>query len=105
MASILDSIIADKRLEIDNQKKEVRVNEKPIKLTRKEYEFVRLLAKEPERIFSPEEIIEHLWSKNAFVTAADVQQCVYLLRRKIEVDPKNPEIILNVRGFGYRVAT
>lgn len=92
-------------LEINNQKKEVCVHGKPIKLTRKEYEFVRLLVSEPERVFSPEEIIEHLWSKNAFVTAADVQQCVYLLRRKIEIDPKNPEIILNVRGFGYRVAS
>jgi len=89
-------------LQIDDHTKAVKVRGRAVNLTRKEYEFIRLLAGEPGKVFSPEEIIASLWSTEAFVSAADVQQCVYLLRHKVEEDPKKPEIILNVRGFGYR---
>jgi len=89
-------------LQIDDHTKAVKVRGHAVNLTRKEYEFIRLLAGEPGKVFSPEEIIASLWSTEAFVSAADVQQCVYLLRHKVEEDPKKPEIILNVRGFGYR---
>jgi len=92
-------------LQIDDHKKEVKVRGERVKLTRKEYEFIRLLAGDPEKVFSSEEIIDSLWPKDVFVSSADVQQCAYLLRHKVEQDPKKPEVILNVRGFGYRTTS
>jgi DNA-binding response OmpR family regulator len=91
-------------VEIDDVKKEVLIRGEPCPLTHKEYELLKLLAAEPEKVFSPEEIIEHLWSNDSYITAEDVHQHVYLLRQKVEEDPQEPKIVLTVRGFGYHVS-
>ena len=91
-------------VEIDDLRKEVRVRGKRCPLTHKEYELITLLASTPEKVFSPEEIVELLWPSDSYMTATDVHQCVYLLRKKVEEDPKDPKVILTVRGFGYRVS-
>ncbi len=91
-------------LEIDDLKKEVGVRGKRCPLTHKEYELITFLASTPGKVFSPEEIMEHLWSSDSYVTAGDVHQCVYRLRKKVEEDLKDPKVILTVRGFGYRVS-
>jgi len=91
-------------LKINDEKKEVRVRGEKKSLSRKEYELLHLLAARPGRTLSPEEIIEELWSEESLVNASDVRQFIYLLRRKIESDPSDPEIVITERGFGYRVA-
>ncbi|MCI0479494.1 helix-turn-helix domain-containing protein, partial [Candidatus Uhrbacteria bacterium] len=63
-----------------------------------------LLASSPGQVFSSDDIVEALWSRPSYATGQDAQKYVYLLRRKIERDPTRPEIILTVRGFGYRLA-
>ena len=92
-------------IEIDEVGKEVRVRGKTVHLSRKEYRLLKLLASEPGRVFSHEEIIAYLWRPDSYATPQDVQKYVYLLRKKIEEDPANPEFIVTVRGFGYRFAT
>ncbi|MCK4392493.1 response regulator [Candidatus Bipolaricaulota bacterium] len=91
-------------VEIDDLKKEIRICGKRCRLTHKEYELMMLLASTSDKVFSPEEIIEHLWSSDSYMTAADVHQRIYLLRKKVEEDPRDPKVILTVRGFGYRVS-
>jgi DNA-binding winged helix-turn-helix (wHTH) protein len=90
------------QLVIDDHAKEVRLNGTVLLLTPREYALIRLLAAEPGRVFSAQEIIERAWATEKFVSSEDVKKYIYLVRQKIERDPQNPQIILTVRGFGYK---
>ncbi|MFN4218439.1 MAG: response regulator transcription factor [Candidatus Bipolaricaulia bacterium] len=91
-------------LEIDDAEKRVRIKEREIALSPKEYELLKLLASQPGRVFSDEEIIRRVWPEGSLASATDVKRYIYLLRHKIEEDPKNPKVILTVPGFGYKLA-
>ncbi|MCS6937294.1 MAG: winged helix-turn-helix domain-containing protein [Candidatus Bipolaricaulota bacterium] len=90
-------------LRIDDLSKRVFVNGSEIKLSPKEYELLRLLASEPGRVFSNEEILRAVWAGRQWATAQDVKQYIYFLRKKIEADPEQPRYIITVRGFGYKL--
>jgi two-component system OmpR family response regulator len=91
-------------LVIDDKTKTVKIQGEEVSLSPKEYELLLLLASEKGRVFSDREIIEHLWPGSSFARPGDVQKYIYLLRKRIERDPQNPEIVLTVRGFGYKLA-
>lgn len=91
-------------LVIDDKSKTVRVRGEVVSLSPKEYELLLLLASQRGRVFSDREIIDHLWPGSSFARPGDVQKYIYLLRKRIERDPQNPELILTVRGFGYKLA-
>lgn len=90
-------------VEIDDSRKQVRIRGERYRLTHKEYQLISLLASDPGRVFSPQEIIDQLWPHNSGMTTVDVHQRIYLLRRRVEQQPKKPQIILTIRGFGYRI--
>jgi DNA-binding response OmpR family regulator len=91
-------------LEIDDSIKHVKVKGRTVSLSPKEYELLKLLASEPGRVFSHQEIIAAVWQNKPFITSSDVTKYIYLLREKLEDDPENPRYILTVRGFGYKLA-
>lgn len=91
-------------LVIDDVHKEVRHKGRVIRLSPKEYDLLRLLASEPGRVFSHNEIIEKVWQNKPLITSSDVIKYIYLLREKLEENPKKPKLILTVRGFGYKLA-
>jgi DNA-binding response OmpR family regulator len=94
-----------RRLIVDDERKEVRFGERRVTLSPKEYALLSLLASAPGRVFSSDEIVQALWNKpDSYAMAQDAQKYVYLLRRKIEEDPAHPRLVLTVRGFGYRLA-
>ena len=72
-----------------------------IALTTGEYELLRVLVEHPNRVLSRDDLMEHIHGRNAgpFDRAIDVQ--IGRLRRKVESDPANPELIKSVRGAGY----
>jgi DNA-binding response OmpR family regulator len=72
-----------------------------IGLTTGEYELLRVLVEHPNRVLSRDDLMEHIHGRNAgpFDRAIDVQ--IGRLRRKVEADPANPELIKSVRGAGY----
>jgi DNA-binding response OmpR family regulator len=83
---------------IDMESKRLIINDKKIELTRKEYEIISLLAKNPGRIFSREEILRRIWESDVIVTDRTVDVNITRLRRKME-DYGN--YIRNKTGFGY----
>jgi len=89
---------------IDDVRKEVRLEDRTVSLSPKEYRLLKLLASSPGRVFPAREILAELWPGSPYATRQDVQKYVYLLRRKIERDSKNPRLVLTSRGFGYRLA-
>ena len=72
-----------------------------IALTTGEYELLRVFVEHPNRVLSRDDLMEHIHGRNAgpFDRAIDVQ--IGRLRRKVESDPANPELIKSVRGAGY----
>lgn len=88
---------------IDDRAKIVWMNDKALDLTPKEYELLNLFVKDINRVIPAHEIIDHLWPKSSNATKADLHQYIHLLRKKIEIDPKNPKWLITVKGFGYRL--
>jgi DNA-binding response OmpR family regulator len=91
------------KVQIDDERKLVRLGDRSIALTPKEYRLFCLLASEAGRVFSANEIISHLWENRRRVSVGDVQQYVYLLRKKVEYNIHQPQWIETVKGFGYRL--
>ena len=91
------------KVQIDDERKLVRLGDRSIVLTPKEYRLFCLLASEAGRVFSANEIIAHLWKNRQRVSTGDVQQYVYLLRKKVESNIHQPQWIETVKGFGYRL--
>lgn len=90
-------------LEIDDHRKTVRLHGQVIELSPKEYQLLKLLASEPGRVFSDEEILRKVWPEGSLASSMDVKRYIHLLRRKLEPDPKTPKLILTVKGFGYKL--
>jgi len=89
---------------IDLSRHLVTVRGTPVNLTRSEFQVLRLLADSPGQVFSRLEIMEELWQSEF---SGDVRACdvhISNLRQKIERDPQDPELVVTVRGIGYRLA-
>ena len=101
--------ISGLEVEIDDLRKQVCIEGRTISLSPKEYQLLKLLASSPGRVFSTEEILGELWpskpspDEKTYADAQDVQKYVYLLRKKLEIDPQDPNLVITVRGFGYRL--
>ena len=75
-----------------------------VNLTRSEFQLLRLLAARPGQVFERAQIMEELWQSefDGDERACDVH--ISNLRQKIERDAQRPEIVLTVRGVGYKFA-
>ena len=89
-------------LEINEDTVEVSVDGVPVKMTPIEYKILLLLAKNPGRVFSSEEIYERVWQEKAINTDT-IMVHVRNIREKIELDPKNPTYLKVVWGVGYKI--
>lgn len=90
-------------LQIDTNKRRVYLNKELVRLTGKEYNLLELLATHSGESISRSEILKQIWGyapqRHGDLRVVDVH--VSRLRSKIEVDPKNPELIITERGTGY----
>lgn len=87
---------------IDTVKQAVYKNGKHVHLTLVEYKLLLVLARHPERPFSREELIEKIFGFDYEGDDRTIDQHIKNLRHKIETDPKKPDYILTVYGYGYR---
>jgi two-component system, OmpR family, response regulator RegX3 len=74
----------------------------PVSLTRSEFQLLRLLVSRPGEVFARRQIMEELWQTefDGDERACDVH--ISNLRQKVERDPQRPELVVTVRGFGYK---
>lgn len=90
---------------VDYKKREVKVKNKAIELTPKEYELLCLFIENRGEVLNRERIRRHLWKDSQIYSWSRVIDVhVQHLRHKIEKDPSNPEYIITVPGAGYRFA-
>ncbi|EEH63817.1 response regulator receiver domain protein [Gleimia coleocanis DSM 15436] len=74
----------------------------PIQLTPLEFDLLVALGRSPWKVFSREELLETVWGYRHAADTRLVNVHVQRLRAKIERDPEHPEIVITVRGVGYR---
>jgi two-component system alkaline phosphatase synthesis response regulator PhoP len=89
-------------LKIDFANYEVHVRGRPIKLTLKEFELLRLLVLNPNRVLSRDQVLDRVWGGETFVTPRTVDVHIRRLRKAIEKDDSKPKWILTLRGVGYK---
>lgn len=89
-------------LELNENKRTVSVDDKPVKITPIEFKILNLLMKNPGRVFSSEEIYEKVWNENAINTDT-VMVHIRNIREKIELDSKKPMYLKVVWGVGYKI--
>ena len=89
-------------LSIDFNAHEVNRAGKVITLTRLEFDLLVALAREPGRVFSRDALLGEVWGYRHSTDTRLVNVHVQRLRAKIEQDPEHPEIVLTVRGVGYK---
>jgi len=88
-------------IELDDKKKEVRVDDGVVSLTPKEYEILKFLMAHPDRVFSPKQIYSEIWKEDPYGAENTVAVHIRHLREKIEFNPAEPRYIKVVFGQGY----
>jgi two-component system response regulator MtrA len=89
-------------LAIDVQAHQVARGGKQIALTRLEFDLLVALAKEPGRVFTRDALLSEVWGYRHSTDTRLVNVHVQRLRSKIEHDAEHPEIVVTVRGVGYK---
>ena len=89
-------------LEIDQLQRSVIKDGKVVELTRHEYDLLFYLALSPNRVFTKEQIYQHIYEDVESEVDNRVYGLVKNLRKKIEENPEEPHYIETIRGVGYR---
>lgn len=90
-------------LYIDTDSRTVRIKDKDIELTFKEFELLLAMAKQPNRVFSRDQLFSQVWGSDFLGESRTVDVHIRYLREKLEDNPSQPKHILTVRGVGYRL--
>jgi DNA-binding response OmpR family regulator len=90
-------------LRLDFARHEVRVDGEPVQLTPSEFKLLALLAQRPGEVFSRAEIMRHLWGSDHVGDEHPADVHVSNLRRKIERNAGRPQLLVTVRGAGYKL--
>jgi two-component system response regulator MtrA len=87
---------------IDVPAHKVTRGEEQIQLTPLEFDLLVALARKPRQVFTREVLLEQVWGYRHAADTRLVNVHVQRLRAKVEKDPENPEVVLTVRGVGYK---
>lgn len=100
-----DRTLVRGELRIDPLSKVVTVCGEPLELTPKQFDLLLLLAEVPDRVLSDDDILAAVWTESPYADSRDVKQCVYTLRRRLGRVLENPSnVVVNVKGYGYKLA-
>ena len=91
------------RLSIDRGRRSVELDGEPVTLTFVEFEILTALAEHPGRVLSRRMLLERLWGDSTYRDPRTIDVHIRHLREKIELDPREPRLLLTVRGVGYRM--
>ena len=90
-------------LVINDDTKQVTVDDEPVKMTPIEYNILLLLVKNQGRVFSINQIYESIWNEDAIGADNTVAVHIRHIREKIEINPKEPRYLKVVWGVGYKI--
>ena len=90
-------------IELSDREKTVTIDGEPVNLTPTEFEILKLMMKNPGKVFSPREIYQEVWKEPALGSENTVAVHIRHLREKTEIDPANPRYIKVMFGRGYYI--
>ena len=88
---------------MDKRTRTVKVYDREVKLTPIEFDLLYLLASHPGQVFETDDIFEKVWKEKSFKMSNTVMVHIRRLRGKVEIDPRNAQIIKTVWGVGYKI--
>jgi DNA-binding response OmpR family regulator len=88
-------------LVVDSSRREATVAGRPVRLANKEFALLRVLAAEPTRVFTKQELLRDIWGYRAVGRTRTLDSHASRLRRKL--DPEHARYVVNVWGYGYRL--
>lgn len=91
-------------LRMDTAAKQTFWEDKPVELTKKEYAILEYLMVHPHQVVSPEELIEHVWDSEADPFSNSFRFHISSLRKKLAAALEREDLIITLRGQGYRMA-
>ena len=96
-----------KGIDLDDESGEVSVNGRQIDLTALEYQLLKLLFQNSNRIVDKYQIVQDVWGDDGLLEVDDarIEKLISRLRQKVEPDPSNPVYIVTARGRGYRLVS
>lgn len=101
-AGLAGGVLESGALRIDLERHDVTVEGRSVDLTPTEFRLLSQLAQHPGRVYSREDLLRVIWGDDFFGDERTVDVHVRHLREKVEPDPAHPQLILTVRGVGYR---
>jgi DNA-binding response OmpR family regulator len=90
-------------LRLDVNHHAATIEDRPLQLTPSEFRLLSLLATEPGRVFTREELVRHLWQSDFLGDRRAIDVHISNLRRKLELNPRQPRRLVTVRGSGYKL--
>jgi two-component system, OmpR family, response regulator len=90
-------------LSLDPDRREAKVDGRILELTYVEFELLRTLVAQPGKVFSRRALLQAIWGDSSYREPRTIDVHVRHLREKVEQDPSEPDLILTVRGAGYRL--
>ncbi len=93
----------DEQIQIDQQKREVRVRSEVVDLTPTEYHLLLILTENAGKVVEHETLLRAVWGQEYTKDNDYLKVYIWHLRRKLEVDPRNPKLLLTEWGVGYRL--
>ena len=97
-----DKKITVRGLTLDEDDRRVYVDGTEVPLKQKEFELLSFLMRNPNRVYSKEDLFERVWGYDALSDSSTVTVHIARIREKIEQNPAKPEYIMTVWGAGYR---
>ena len=94
--------VVSRGLVLNPEKRSATVRGEPVALTKQEFDVLYLLASRPGIVFSREALLSRVWQGDTYVTERTVDSVVSRVRRKVERDAHDPEMILTAWGVGYK---
>jgi DNA-binding response OmpR family regulator len=98
-----DEVLAVGPLVLDRGTREVKVEGRTVQLTFSEFELLQALMERPGQLFNREELLRSIWGDSAYRDPRGIDVHVRHLREKLERRPDRPELLITVRGVGYRL--
>jgi DNA-binding response OmpR family regulator len=91
------------RLQVNYSSYEAFVEDAPIRMSHKEFDFLRYLWDHRNQVVSRDDLLDNVWGTDYIPSSRTVDNFILKLRQRVEKDPNNPKIILTVHGVGYKL--
>jgi two-component system KDP operon response regulator KdpE len=100
-----DPVVVAGEMAIDFARRLVTVNGSPVRLSRKEYDLLRILASHPGKVISHQQLLQEVWGQAYVEETQYLRVYIGQLRQKLERDPASPKHLVTEPGVGYRFVT